>query len=134
MVRMVTNKPQTTSKELQEHLAVDNWIVHHSTVQHTLYKEQLNGKMMQKKPFLCTPNNQVIWGAQTFAQNCLNDLMYMKQCQWVGQCMIIKCLNFIWHWTWWEMDVNESFAFCPLWRCTWRISLPAYTTLFVIFT
>ena len=52
MVTIVTDKPQTTSKELQEHLAADGVIVHRSTVQHTLHKEQLNGRVMRKKPFL----------------------------------------------------------------------------------
>lgn len=38
MVRIVTNKLQTTSKELQEHLAADNVNVHCSTVQRTLHR------------------------------------------------------------------------------------------------
>ena len=36
---LVTDKPQTTSKELQEHLAADGVIVHRSTVQRTLHKD-----------------------------------------------------------------------------------------------
>ncbi len=48
---MVKDKPQTTSKELQEHLAADNVIV-------SLHKEQLNGRVMWKKLFLGTANKQ----------------------------------------------------------------------------
>lgn len=52
LVRIVTDKPQVTSKELQEHLAIDNVIAHSSTVQHTLHKGQLNGRVMWKNYFL----------------------------------------------------------------------------------
>lgn len=51
---MVKDNPQTTSKDLQDHLAADGVTVHRSTIQHTLHKEQLYGKAMQKKPFLHT--------------------------------------------------------------------------------
>ena len=43
---MVTDKPQITSRELQEHLAADGVVVHRSTIQHTLHQ------VMRKKPFL----------------------------------------------------------------------------------
>ena len=49
---MVTDKPQTTSRELQEHLAADGVVVHHSTIQHTLHQEKLIGRVMSKKPLL----------------------------------------------------------------------------------
>ena len=52
MVRMVTEKPQTTSRELQEHLATDGVVVHRSTIERTLHQEKLIGRMMRKKPFL----------------------------------------------------------------------------------
>ena len=55
MVRVVTDKPQTTSKE---HLAADGVIVHRSTVQHALHKEQLNERVMREKPFLHTHRKQ----------------------------------------------------------------------------
>ena len=54
MVRMVKDNPQTTSKDLQDHLAADGVTVHRSTIQHTLHKEQLYGRVMRKKPFLHT--------------------------------------------------------------------------------
>ncbi len=54
MVRTVTVNPQTSSKDLQHHLAADGVTVHHSTIQRTLHKEMLYGRVMRKKPFLCT--------------------------------------------------------------------------------
>ena len=51
MVRMVTDKPQTTSRELQEHLAADGVVVHRSTIQCTLHQEKLIRSMMRKKAF-----------------------------------------------------------------------------------
>lgn len=54
MVRMVKNNPQTTSKDLQDHLASDGVDVHRSTIQRTLHKEKLYGRVMRKKPFLST--------------------------------------------------------------------------------
>src|SRR4029434_6471840 len=45
MVRMVKDYHQTTSK------------VHRSTIQRTLHKEQLYGRVMRKKPFLHTRHN-----------------------------------------------------------------------------
>uniref|UniRef100_A0A3B1JNM0 Reverse transcriptase domain-containing protein n=1 Tax=Astyanax mexicanus TaxID=7994 RepID=A0A3B1JNM0_ASTMX len=41
MERTVKDNPQTTSKELQHHLAADGVTVHRSTIQHTLHKEKL---------------------------------------------------------------------------------------------
>src|SRR4029434_7740453 len=38
MVRMVKDNPQTTSKDLQDHLAADGVTVHRSTIQRTLKK------------------------------------------------------------------------------------------------
>ena len=38
---MVTDKPQTTFRELQEHLAADGVVVHHSTIQCTLQQSML---------------------------------------------------------------------------------------------
>ena len=52
MVRMVTDKPQTTSRELQEHLATDGVVVHRSTIQRPLHQVKLIGWVMRKKPFL----------------------------------------------------------------------------------
>ena len=52
MVRNVSEKPQTTSKELQQHLASMGVSVHHSTVQRTLHKSELDGRVMRKKTFL----------------------------------------------------------------------------------
>ena len=52
MVRMVTDKPQTTSRELQEHLAADGVVVQRSTIQHTLHLEKLIRRAMRKKSFL----------------------------------------------------------------------------------
>ena len=49
---MVTDKPQTTSRELQDHLAADGVVVHRSTIQRTLHQEKLIGRVMRKKPFL----------------------------------------------------------------------------------
>lgn len=54
MVRMVKDNPQITSKELQGHLAADGVTVHCSTIQRTLHREQLYGRVMRKKPFLHT--------------------------------------------------------------------------------
>lgn len=58
MVRTVIVKPQTTSKDLQPHLAADGVTVHRSTIQRTLHKERLYGRVMQKKPFLQTRHKQ----------------------------------------------------------------------------
>lgn len=58
MVRTVKNSPQTTSKNLQHHLAADGVTVHHSTIQRTLHKEKLYGRVMRKKPFLHTRHKQ----------------------------------------------------------------------------
>ena len=49
---MVTDKLQTTSRELQEHLAADGVVVHRATIQRTLHQEKLIGRVMRKKPFL----------------------------------------------------------------------------------
>lgn len=54
MVRTVTVNPQTSSKDQQHHLAADGVTVHRSTIQRTLRKEMLYGRVMRKKPFLCT--------------------------------------------------------------------------------
>ena len=54
MVRTVKNSPQTTFKYLQHHLAADGVTVHRSTIQGTLHKEKLYGRVMRKKPFLHT--------------------------------------------------------------------------------
>lgn len=58
MVRMVKYNPQTTSKDLQGHLAADGVTVHRSTIQRTLHKEKLYGRVMRKKPFLRTRHKQ----------------------------------------------------------------------------
>lgn len=44
MVRTVKDNPQTTSKDLQHHLAADGVTVHHSTIQRTLHREKLYGR------------------------------------------------------------------------------------------
>uniref|UniRef100_A0A8C5DP94 Transposase n=1 Tax=Gouania willdenowi TaxID=441366 RepID=A0A8C5DP94_GOUWI len=54
MVRTVTVNPQTSSKDQQHQLAADGVTVHRSTIQRTLHKEMLYGRVMRKKPFLCT--------------------------------------------------------------------------------
>lgn len=71
MVRMVTDKPQTTYRELQEHLAADGIVVHRSTIQRTLHQEKLIGRVMHKKPFLsvCHEKSRIryakdIWTSQ----------------------------------------------------------------------
>ena len=51
---MVKDIPQTTSKDLQDHFAADGVTVHRSTIQRTLQKEQLYGRVMRKKPILHT--------------------------------------------------------------------------------
>ena len=51
---MVKDNPQTNSKDLQGHLTADGVTVHRSTIQRTLHKEQLYGRVMRKKPFLHT--------------------------------------------------------------------------------
>lgn len=43
IVRMVTDIPQITSKERQEHLAADGVTVHRSTIQCNLYKVFMAG-------------------------------------------------------------------------------------------
>lgn len=48
---MVTDKPQTTSRELQEHVAAEGVVVHRSTIQLTLHQEKLVGRAMRRKPF-----------------------------------------------------------------------------------
>ena len=55
---MVKDNPQTTSKDLQGHLAADGVTVHCSTIQRTLHREQLYGRVMRKKPFLHTRHKQ----------------------------------------------------------------------------
>ena len=45
---------QTTSKDLQHNLATDGVTVHRSTIQCTLHKEKLYGRVMRKKYFLHT--------------------------------------------------------------------------------
>ena len=51
MVRNVSEKSPTTSKELQKHLASMGVSVHRSTVQRTLHKNELHRRVMRKKPF-----------------------------------------------------------------------------------
>ncbi|CAJ0962928.1 unnamed protein product [Ranitomeya imitator] len=46
MVRSVKDNPQTTSRELQHQLAADGVTVHWSTIQRTLHKEKLYGRVM----------------------------------------------------------------------------------------
>ncbi|XP_073534260.1 palmitoyltransferase ZDHHC3 isoform X2 [Phyllobates terribilis] len=58
MVRSVKDNPQTTSRQLQHQLAADDVTVHRSTIQRTLYKEKLYGRVMQKKPFLQARHKQ----------------------------------------------------------------------------
>ena len=58
MVRTVKLNPQTSSKDLQHDLAADGVIVHRSTIQRTLHKEMLYGRVMRKKPFLRTRHKQ----------------------------------------------------------------------------
>lgn len=52
---MVKNNPQATSKD---HLAADGVTVHPSTIQRTLHKEKLYGRVMRKKPFLSIYHKQ----------------------------------------------------------------------------
>ncbi|CAJ0957884.1 unnamed protein product [Ranitomeya imitator] len=58
MVRSVKNNLQTTSRELQHQLAADGVTVHRSTIQLTLHKEKLYGRVMRKKPFLKARHKQ----------------------------------------------------------------------------
>lgn len=58
MVRTVKLKPQTSSKDLQHDLAADGVTVHRSTIQRTLHKEMLYGRVMRQKPFLRTCHKQ----------------------------------------------------------------------------
>uniref|UniRef100_A0A8C4RKI3 Transposase Tc1-like domain-containing protein n=1 Tax=Erpetoichthys calabaricus TaxID=27687 RepID=A0A8C4RKI3_ERPCA len=58
IVRMVTDNPQITSTDLQEHVSADGVSVHRSTIQHNLHKEHLYGRVMRKKPFLHSPHKQ----------------------------------------------------------------------------
>lgn len=48
MTRRVKDKPQTTSREQQEHLAVDGVVDYGSTIQYTLYQE--NGDAQKAFP------------------------------------------------------------------------------------
>lgn len=57
MVRTVKLNPQTSSKDLHD-LSADGVTVHHSTIQRTLHKGMLYGRVMQKKPFLPTCHKQ----------------------------------------------------------------------------
>ncbi|KAI4873354.1 hypothetical protein NFI96_001976 [Prochilodus magdalenae] len=52
MLRTVRVNPQTSTKDLQQDLAADGVTVHRSTIRRTLPKEMLNGRVMQRKPFL----------------------------------------------------------------------------------
>src|SRR4029434_3135319 len=61
MVRMVKDNPQTISQDMEDHLAADGVTVHRSTIQRTLHKEQLHGRVMRKKLFLHT----VLWTDET---------------------------------------------------------------------
>ena len=58
LVRNVTVKPQTTSKDLQQHLAGMGVQVHRSTVQRALHQNELHGRVMRKKPFLRPQHKQ----------------------------------------------------------------------------
>ncbi|CAJ0926274.1 unnamed protein product [Ranitomeya imitator] len=58
MVRSVKDNPQTTSRELQHQLAADGVTVHRSTIQRTLHKEKLYGRVIRKKPFLQARHKQ----------------------------------------------------------------------------
>uniref|UniRef100_A0A3Q2PWK9 Tc1-like transposase DDE domain-containing protein n=1 Tax=Fundulus heteroclitus TaxID=8078 RepID=A0A3Q2PWK9_FUNHE len=58
MVRMVKDNPQTTSTDLQHHLAADGVTVHRSTIQRTLHQERLYGRVMRQKPFLQARHKQ----------------------------------------------------------------------------
>ena len=52
IVRTVKDNTQTTSKDLQCHLAADGVTVHRSTIQRTLHREKLYGRVMRKKLLL----------------------------------------------------------------------------------
>ena len=43
------DKPQTTSRELQEHMAADGVVVHRSTIQRTLHQEKLIGRVIDEQ-------------------------------------------------------------------------------------
>lgn len=58
MVRTVRVNPQTSSKDLQHHLAAGGVTVHRSTIQRTLHKEMLYVRVMQRKPFLHPQHKQ----------------------------------------------------------------------------
>ncbi|KAI4893888.1 hypothetical protein NFI96_024336 [Prochilodus magdalenae] len=58
MLRTVRVNPQTSTKDLQHDLAAEGVAVHRSTIQRTLHKEMLYGRVMQRKPFLCPHHKQ----------------------------------------------------------------------------
>ncbi|KAI4886216.1 hypothetical protein NFI96_005229 [Prochilodus magdalenae] len=58
MLRTVRVNPQTSTKDLQHDLAADGVTVHRSTIRHTLHKEMLYGRVMQRNPFLCPHHKQ----------------------------------------------------------------------------
>lgn len=58
MVRTVRVNPQTSTKDLQHHLAADGVTVHRSTIRRTLHKEMLYARVMQRKPFLRPQHKQ----------------------------------------------------------------------------
>ncbi|TKS65777.1 Transposable element [Collichthys lucidus] len=58
MVRTVKVNPQTSSKDQQHDLAAEGVTVHRSTIQRTLHKEMLYGRVMRRKPFLRTCHKQ----------------------------------------------------------------------------
>ena len=58
MVTTVQLNPQTSSKDLQHDLAADGVTLQRSTIQCTLHKEMLYGRVMRQKPFLRTCHKQ----------------------------------------------------------------------------
>ncbi|KAI4885338.1 hypothetical protein NFI96_001847 [Prochilodus magdalenae] len=58
MLRTVRVKPQASTKDLQHDLAADGVTVYRSTIQRTLHKEMLYGRVMQRKPFLHSHHKQ----------------------------------------------------------------------------
>ncbi|KAI4872668.1 hypothetical protein NFI96_000385 [Prochilodus magdalenae] len=81
MLRTVRVNPQTSTKDLQHDLAADGVTVHHSTIQRTLHKEMLYGRVMQRKPFLRPHHKQSRLSFKQFGGTCkTEDSFGDKQC------------------------------------------------------
>ena len=57
LVRKANQDPHLTAKNLQEDLADSGVVVHHSTVQRCLHKQDLHGRVSRRKPYLIIKSN-----------------------------------------------------------------------------